>query len=577
MDNWISATATHNYFTEPLLDWFKYTQPTKSKTSYTSYLMTQGNIFEEKIVKLITKKLKNVININGNLVAKQQDKYQETIEAMKKGYYAIFSGVLHNHKNKTFGVPDILIRSDIVDQLITNPILDIDEEVVNAPKLGTQKWHYRVIDIKYMTLMLKSDGETLLNSGHLPAYKAQLCVYNEALGETQGYKPDQAYLLGRRWIYNKCGIQYYNDHCFDKLGVIDFSENDNQYVKMKDEALKWIKACKRPAAKKWNVTKYPLQRKELYPNMCNQQDTKWKNKKLKIAKDNHELTELWHVGKKHRNKAIDLGIYHWKDKRLTAEKLGVQGATGKILNEIIKINQGELLINTNNIENNLFNWKEETDDFYVDFEFKNSVFDPLIKLPICDTSIILFMIGVGYVENNKWKFKVFTADYLTEQCECDIAESFVNFIQKKSKKAKLWHWSNAETTMWDNVLLKHKSVRKLKRTFEWCDLLKIFQQEPIVIKGCLNFKLKSVANAMYEHGFISTVWKDDMDGQMAMIKTIEADKKIPLSKQDIIKSVITYNETDVKVLYEMLTYLRSLNKKRKIKEHFTRSVKRRLN
>ena len=570
--NWASATATANYFTEPLLDWFKYTQPKSFKkgSSFTSYLMTQGNIFEEKIVKLIIKKIGNTIDIKGNLTAHQTEKYEETINAMKKGYYVIFSGVLHNHQNKTFGVPDILIRSDIIDKLIVNPILDIDEEVINAPKLGKQKWHYRVIDIKYMTLMLKSDGETLLNVNHVPGYKAQLCIYNDALGETQGYTPNQAYILGRRWMYTKCGIQYFNDHCFDKLGVIDYDDKDNDYLDLTNKALKWIKACKQPAAKKWNVTKYPLQRRELYPNMCNQQETRWKNRKTKIATENNELTELWHVGKKNRFLALDQGINNWKDKRLNAEVLGVNGNTGRILDEIIKINQGKKLMSPAKIENNLFDWKDEPDnkdvtEFFVDFEFRNSVFDPIIKLPIADTSVILFMIGVGFIDlSGKWIFKSFTVDHLRDDCECDIAEAFVNYIHKKSNglKSKCWVWSCAEGNMWNNVLLKHKSVRKLKQKFEWCDLLKVFQSEPIVIKGALNFKLKNVAKAMHEHRFIKTVWDNEIvDGQEAMIKVVQAAKsKKPLTKQPIIKSVIQYNETDVKVLQEMLSYIRSLGK-----------------
>ena len=592
--NWISATATHNYFNEPLLDWFKYTQPKtnqKNNSTFTSYIMTQGNLFEEKIVKLIKNKLgKNTIDIDGNLTCRQTEKYQETINAMKKGYYAIFSGVLHNSKNKTFGVPDILIRSDIIDKFIVNAVLDIDEEVINAPKLGKQKWHYRVIDIKYMTLMLKSDSETLLNSNHIPSYKAQLCIYNEALGETQGYTPNQAYILGRRWVYSKCGKQYYNDNCFDKLGIIDYNEEDNKYIELTNQALKWVKECKKPGAKKWNVTKYPLQRKELYPNMCNQQETRWKAKKSLIARKNHELTELWYVGKKNRNMAIDQGIYHWKDKKLTAEKLGVNGNTGRILDKIIKINQGKEVMSPKIIENNLYDWKnEDVTEFYVDFEFRNSVFDPIIKLPIADTSICLFMIGVGYIDiNGKWVFKCFTANHLTDQCEEDISELFVNYINKKSNfsKTKLWHWSNAEVNMWNNILLKHKSVRKLKQKIEWCDLLKVFQTEPIVIKGCLNFKLKHIGKAMYEQGFISTTWADDIeDGVDAMIKVVQASKnKKPLTKQPIIKSVIKYNETDVRVLSDILTYIRSLGKsssqKRKGENRPSdnlRSIKRKLN
>ena len=569
--NWISATATHNYFTEPLLDWFKYTQPVKKNNggSFTSYLMTQGNMFEEKIVQLILKKMgKNTINIDGNLHARDKGKVKETFDAMKKGYYVIFSGVLHNAKNKTFGVPDLLIRSDVVDKLITHPILDIDEEVINAPKLGKQKWHYCVIDIKYMTLMLKSDGETLLNSGHIPAYKAQLCVYNEALGEMQGYLPPQAYLLGRRWVYQKCGQTYYNDHCFDKLGIIDYEEKDEKYVELTGEALKWIKACKTPAAKKWNVTKYPLTRKELYPNMCNMQESRWKTKKILIAKQNHELTELWHVGKKNRFLALQRGINNWKDPKCTASVLGINGKTGKILDEIIDINQGKKLFKPTIIQNNLYEWKDKQDEYFVDFEFRNSVFDPLIKLPISDTSVLLFMIGVGYMNQGKWVFKHFTADHLTEPCEKQIAKDFLKFLG--NKRAKLWHWSQAEVTMWENVMLKHPKIRQMYKCnpFDWCDLLKVFQEEPIVIKGCLNFKLKSVATAMHQHGFIHTIWPENglMDGQTAMIHTINADKnKKPLPKQPIIQSVIQYNEIDVKVLQEMLYYIRLLNKPKTLK------------
>ena len=78
-----------------------------------------------------------------------------------------------------------------------------------------------------------------------------------------------------------------------------------------------------------------------------------------------------------------------------------------------------------------------------------------------------------------------------------------------------------------------------------------------------------------------------MDGMTAVYKTIEADKKKqPLTKQPIIKAVIKYNETDTKVLYEMLTYIRSLDKSTKVLKrkmdvpythtYNTRSVKRRL-
>lgn len=611
-DDWIPATATHNYFNEPLLDWFKYAYKQEEKHSNNvkyhkepetvkDYLCNQGIEFEKKIVELLYKKVdKNKIHkVESNFMAKDDDKAKETLQCMKKGYYIIVSGVLHDYKNKCYGIPDLLIRSDIINKIFTNTVLDIDEECVNAPLLGNNKWHYRVIDIKFMTLNLKCNGETLLNSRCIPSYKSQLYIYNKALGYTQGYEPGQSYLLGRRWIYQKNGVQYYNDCCFDKLGVIDYENDDIQYGDLTKKAIKWIKLCKTKKAQKWDIFTYPLERNELYPNMCNQFDGKWHDLKNTIAKNNHELTELWQVGKKNRDTGISNGVYNWKDKNCTSTNLGINGKKGEILDKIIKINQkNTILFEPIVIQNNCFNWKQlDKIEFFVDFEFRNAVFDNVIKLPIADKSCLLFTIGVGYMhpKKYKWVFKDFTVDHITESYECDICELFLKFVYKKSKKyhvktPKCWHWSPAEPTMFNNVMNKHKLIKNLWKTkyFEWCDLLTVFQSEPIVINGCLNFKLKSIAKAMYNHGFISTIWDDNniVNGQIAMIETVTADKiamkkNVSMKTIPIVKSVIKYNEIDVKVLQEILAYIRRhqvqpIRNKRKLDlpAHNTRSKKR---
>ena len=576
--DWLSATSTYNYMMkDPVLDWYKYnhntniknTKPTKN--NFKTFIMEQGNIFENKILKLIQKKLgkHNVVNINGNLLARDETKVKETLKMLKKGVPIIYSGVLHNHKTKTFGVPDILIRSDYLNRLIKTPVMDEDEKI-NAPKLGHHKWHYRVIDIKYMTLALRSDGEHLLNGGCIPAYKVQLNIYNEALGELQGYTPPNAYILGRRWVYNKGGLQYHNNQCFDRLGVIDYSDTDDKYVDMTKDALNWGKQCKSKAAKKWNVTKYPLTNKQLYPNMCNHHDGQWHDMKKEIASFNHELTELYMVGPKNREIALSNQIYSYKDEKCNSESLGITGAkTQTLVDAIIYINKETCkeLILPKTIHNDIYEWQHpDAVEFFVDFEFKNGAFNDIINLPVADTSVVIFTIGVGYLEKNKWIYKDFTSNHLTDACEMEICKAFGQYIKEVAEKhhvkhPKCWHWSHTEQTMWQNTILKHPSLKGYK--LNWCDLLKVFQMEPIVIKGALNFKLKSIAKAMHHHGFIKTVWDtNDMgDGQTAMLETIHADKmalkqKKQLSEMPILKSVIRYNEIDVKVLQEIVSYLR---------------------
>lgn len=654
-NDWISATSTHNYFKEPLLDWFKYANLRKQtdvqsntlkrpirqsirlknikeqinsnlnkvitkpklteKKSQDNYLCTQGNEFEKQIIKLIYKKInsKHIYQVDPfetELGALESSKALETINCMKEGYHVILSGVLHDAENGCYGIPDILIRSDKINKIIKNIIVEKENKPApfltenqnknkrnnkNKNKKNNKKekekeknYHYRVIDIKFQTLHLRSDGETLLNSNHIPAYKSQLYVYNRALGLAQGYTPGQAYILGRRWVYKKNGQTYFNDNCFDKLGVIDYKRNDEKYVSLVTKALEWVKLCKSPEAEKWDLTKYPLPHLNLYPNMCNLQTSNLsenqQKERLKIAKNNHELTELWQVGKKHRETAINNGINNWMDKKLTSKKLGIGGRRGEVLDKIININrQKKEKILPKVVKNNEFDWKTASEiEFFVDFEFKNAVFDKMIKLPIADKSVILFTIGVGFMHPTKykWVFKDFTSDYLNATCEEIISEDFIDYVREKHAKynknegkntqktqqnPRLIHWSQAEPNMFNNVLLKNRELKKKwdKSPMNWCDLLTVFRIEPIVIKGCLNFKLKSVARALYNHGFISICWDDSItDGQDAMIETIKADeiakeKNISMKNIDGFKNVLKYNEVDCKVLCEILDYIRN--------------------
>jgi hypothetical protein len=357
------------------------------------------------------------------------------------------------------------------------------------------------------------------------------------------------------------------------LGVIDYKGCDEKYKSLVNKAIKWINLCKTKKAAKWDVFKYPLPNNDLYPNMCHI-DGKWQELKTKIAKTNYELTDLWQVGKKHREIALKAGVYNWMDKKCNARILGINGKRAETLDKIIEINKQDMvMVSPTIIANNDYDWKTpDKIEFFVDFEFRNAVFDAVIQLPIADKSVLLFTIGVGFMHprKHKWVFRDFTTEHLKDCHERDICEQFLKFIAKKGKKygvdePKCWHWSAAEPNIFRNAALRHKSVAKLCNTikFKWCDLLKVFVDTPIVIHGCLNFKLKSIATNLYKLGFISSTWDDSMtNGQNAMIETVltdeEATKKgVSMKSMPTIKAMIKYNETDVKVLCEIMAYIRN--------------------
>ena len=92
------------------------------------------------------------------------------------------------------------------------------------------------------------------------------------------------------------------------------------------------------------------------------------------------------------------------------------------------------------------------------------------------------------------------------------------------------------------------------------DLLHYFRQEPIIIKDCFNFSLKTIGKNMYKHELIKSTWSETDNGLDAMIKfkelCLKKDKNIPLKRYKEIAEIIEYNKMDCVILMEILQYLR---------------------
>ena len=570
-DTWISATSVHHYMMmDPLLDWLDYhskshrlTNVTTKNNKTVSYIMNQGHMFEAEVVKSLKHKFgaKVAEVVTDNVYSGKAIK--ETLALMKRGVPIIHGGVVANNSDKTFGITDLLVRSDWLQFLVDTPV-----KIKNKNKglfgAGKGHYHYVVVDIKYTCLLLRADGQHLLNSGLFPAYKAQLLIYNRALGSMQGYTPEMTYILGRRCVYQKFNVKYSDDYCFSRLGVIDYSTVDRSFVTTTDAAIAWIKEVRCPASAEWNVTKYPLERWELYPNMCNTYDYPWRPYKEKLAESQAELTSMWMVGPRNRQIALAAGICKWTDKRCNPVKLGIKGPkVGSILTSILDINQQTKdLLRPRYVQNNFGQWKSNNgNEFFIDFETTNGAFEPLIdelgkesNFPYANVSDIVYMIGIGHqnVRTKKWTYVNYTIN--AKQDETAIFGKMVEYINARCKNPKVYHWGNAEMVKinknWD------PEFRRGIDNWTFVDMLRIFKEEPIVIKGCKSFGLKDVAKTLHKNGKIQTIWNGMgcQDGENAMI--IPYTIGLMQGKKVRPWSVIAYNEVDVKVLFEILEYLR---------------------
>lgn len=604
---YIKATSLYNFMMkDPIIDWLGHmvklgclnakleavlpnaTETLTKVSAFYTKILEIGVQFELTIMARITAKLPVTTIITDPTQMHNPINKELTTAAMQRGDPIIYQAALYNHENKTYGIPDLLVRSDYLNK-ICNTFVKYDKY---SGCRFSRDWHYCVVDIKCTTLYLRADGEYILNIGSFPAYKAQLRIYTEALGLLQEYKPRYAYIIGRRYKYTCKGEEYRNYDALSRMGTIDYANIDREYIEQTQSAINWIRRL-RLHGHEWNITPRPTV-DELYPNMSANSENPFNTIKTVIAHHIDEITLLWQCGFKNRNKAFIGGIRKWSDQGCNAEFLGHTSEKYiPIINKIIHINRAETdsVILPKRLNSTL---PKAIVEFYVDFETVTDVF-----ANITDTTY-LFMIGVGYIVNYNshgevvdptWHYESFTTPNIADDIhEYNIFVDFHDYIQDilqehhATNSYAIYHWSYAELAIYERIYERYMDKIAFPKSIDvaWVDLLDVFKQEQITIKGAFNYSLKTIAKAMHEHGMIDTKWEivptaDDttiVNGLSAMVHAVECSKqaveqKIDMCELPIMQKIIAYNEVDCKVMMEILRYLREhlTGKKRRRHDH----------
>jgi len=554
----ISASALKNFINnDPIIDYLSYwninsvndkpikiINKIKPKNNFLEYLLENGITYENNIYNYLKSKFE-IIQIFKEISDLNETNFKITKDYLNNGVPIIYQGVLYNNNNNTYGIPDLIIRSDVINTVFPNSI-NSDEEFIN------NKFYYFVVDIKNSTINLDKTCINVLNSNNLPFYKTQLLLYTLAISNILNINITKAFIFGRR--YKSVNEIINNDGT--KVGVIDYKNIDFNYYDKLTNSLEWIKRV-RNEGYKWKLLPKPTV-PELYPNMKNNKDFEWRPIKNNIANKINELTMIWNVGVKNRNIAHSNKIYSWKNKRCNSNNLGIKTKKGLIIDKIININRSpnkKIEPKKINYNNNL--WKKynfETMEFYVDYE-------TLCK----DEKNYIYMIGVGYYID-KWEFKTFYLKNLSDNDITLMFKEFWDFIndtlkQYNKNNSQFIHWTKAEPSQYNKYIEKFMLPNK-----NFIDLFEVFKNEPIVIKGAMNFSLKEVSKAMYNLKLIETTWENKIDttcsnGQDALYLGIKLYDNLELNSKllednVILNEITKYNEVDCKVLYEIINYLR---------------------
>jgi len=546
--SWVAATHVYNYMiNDPLVDWLKLSSRCGARNtfSFTNFIMDHGIKFETELVKYINNNRIPVTTVSKYI---NTESCQKTIDLMMSGTPVIHSAPVKNKQNNTGGVIDLLVRSDYIEDLVVeSPITDI-EKYISAPKLG-RDFHYVVIDIKYSTLPLRSDQRHILNSGNYPAYKAQLWIYNQAISRIQGYLPRYSFIMGRRCKYTTKGDSNIEYNCLTKLGVVDFEGVDKDYEHRTKKAIQWVRDISHNG-REWIID--PPSRPELYPNMCVDSGI-WNKEKENIADRLGDITSIWNCGVNNRNFALLNGIKSWRDPYCTSSNIGMNGKKAPIVDKILSINrQNKDKIWPKRLKTDISKIGEE---MFVDFETLSDVFSDFSNLPNQTPMGMIFMIGVGFIENGRWVYKSFTCTKPTYEEEYRIMNEFSELVKKRNNP-QLHYW-HAEKSFWNSAESRQINLDNCKY-FQWTDLCSLFKSEPIVLKGCFKFGLKSIAKTMREHKMITSSNNSDCDsGMTATVKAWGCYQKTdkPFDSKEL-KDIEKYNEFDCRVLWDIIEYLR---------------------
>ena len=577
----ISASSVRNYMLDdPLIDWLKYyninkldDMPNHNNSNYninnnsninnnynnshnfSNFIMSQGNLFEKKVFDnlILLKDTFNIVQVSYNNEAQSYEKYKETIDYMKEGVDMIYQGVLHDYKNKLYGIPDLLVRSDKFNSIFNQKI--------NFPYHNN--YYYVVVDIKHSTIHLNCNQEYIKDINSVPAYKGQILIYNKILNTIQNYNYPFGFVLCKNICYTKNNINYSNNNFMENIAIINYNNHDSYYNNKLSNAINWIKRM-RTIGNNWELLPKPSV-VELYPNMKNDKDDNYRKLKIELAEKVNEITSIWWCGYKKRQISHSKKIFSWKDKRFNSKLIKINGKIGETIDNILNINRN----NSNNrvvyiddlIKNNTWRKNNNYLEIYIDFETMNH---NIGQVNIDDNNDIIFMVSIGWDNNNNWECETFMINKYNNDEELKMINNMWDFINNKVKELKkvdykLIHWSHAEITFYNKFLSKHN---KYFNEFKSFDLYKLFLDNNVVVKSALNFSLKTIANAMYKNKLINTSWDSSSicsNGLEAMFLAYNLYKNNDFidNNNNIMKEIIKYNIIDCKVMWEILSYLRN--------------------
>jgi len=580
-DEWTYAKSFKGFLLQdPILDWlnmYKYNKTIQHLRNRYS-VKKDNNINNKFMVQSLLDNMKKCATENKKSYIEIADfnekfntsfsttKFNMTINSLKNNIDLIINPVILNYDQKIYGTPDIIISASFLSILFETNVYGF-KKIYNKHFIDNNK--YVILSIKNYKLLTNKLGK--IDKINKIIYSSYLTTVNKITKSKN--------ILGQINSTN-CSI------------INPIFMTDNDVIKLQ-KGSEWVKDI-RKNGKKWIDNLYSdnlPENKNIMPNMCNKNDTKWRGIKKYLALKWGELTLLWYCGISNRKNAFNNNIYSWKltDKDNVVKAIYNTNTTSfnvskrkNIIKSMIYLNKqnskaytsrnfGDIIEPYDNCDNSL--------EVFIDFEvlsgYKTSRF---INNRQKTYSGFIYLIGMFWKcpTTNKFLFNSFHSENRTLLSEKEMIKEWwrkVVSLKKKNKSDRiiLYHWSQAEDIFLKKAF-KRNNLHWIKSDlasgeYELRDLMEMYIDDEVTIKNVWNYSLKHTARGLFDLGLIPEIWDsydkggDIMNGYQSITtanKCYQYSKNTntPISTNYKFLSIVKYNETDCKVLYYLLLFLR---------------------
>lgn len=573
-EDWVSVEATRNFlFDDPLLDWLErhganagFVRDNERpgydpRTDFPRFLREKTRAFKAAVGHLLVTRA-TVVRIDAST---QHEAVHATIDAMRAGAAVIARAAVEDTLRGLRGSVDFLVRSDLLSSWFPE-LLTGNEARISAPRIAAHDFHYRPVLAKYRALELGETGDAI--GARATVEQARMRMLALALGSMQGLTPSAGYLLGRTYSQRKANF----DGCLDRLARVDVTRSARRLDRAAENAMLWLRSLEREGAA-WHVLPAPS-RPELFPNMRNDADYPWHTAKLELAEAIGELTLLPGVTTELRRRAHAAGILRISDSNTDAALLGVKRVHVEQMDAVIAANRRGpgAVVPARFVRGREFLDAPAPLELFVDVESVSNADDDFSAMPRANGRAQIVVVGCGGNVDGQWIFRQWIVDAITRDEEIRVLDEWLAWVTGLAAERGLslasvpiCHWSAAEPVTIERAYAtaRDRSPECELPSLSWFDVYReIFIANRVAVAGAFDLRLKSMSRLLQTVAPSAEPSSASIaDGAQAMVAMWRASRESAgsetrLAAHPLVRSVAGYNERDVRLLADVVAWVR---------------------